>query len=92
MLRDLFGCFIHSCPQQWLKWLSLAEFWYNTSDHSSLGRSPFQVLYERSPHHFGLTDDFVSPVVDIETMMIERSTMLLAVRQHLLRAQQRMKS
>jgi hypothetical protein len=91
-LETYLRCFIHSCPRQWLKWLSLAEFWYNTSDHSAIGRSPFEVLFGRSPRHFGLTDASVSPVSDVETMMAERSTMLLAVRQHLLRAQQRMKS
>lgn len=38
-------CFVHSCPTRWLSWLSLAEYWYNTSCHSSLGRSPFEALY-----------------------------------------------
>jgi hypothetical protein len=27
------------------KWLSLAKFWYNTTFHSALGKSPFEVLY-----------------------------------------------
>lgn len=34
-------CVIHSNPQKWKSWLSLAELWYNTSFHSSLGCSPF---------------------------------------------------
>jgi hypothetical protein len=34
-------CAVHSNPQKWKSWLSLAELWYNTSFHSSLGCSPF---------------------------------------------------
>jgi hypothetical protein len=91
-LETYLRCFIHSCPHRWLKWLSLAEYWYNTSEHSTLGKSPFPVLYGRSPCHFGITDISAYPVLDVETMLVERSTMLVAVRQHLLRAQQGMKT
>lgn len=38
-------CVVHSNPQKWKSWLSLAELWYNTTFHSSLGCSPFQALY-----------------------------------------------
>lgn len=44
-LETYLRCFVHSCPRQWLKWLPLAEYWYNTIEHSTLGKSPFQVLY-----------------------------------------------
>jgi hypothetical protein len=39
-----------------------------------------------------LTDTTVSPVPDVAAKLAERETMLAAVRQHLLRAQQRMKA
>jgi hypothetical protein len=62
--------------------------WSNTSLHSALGRSPFEVLYGHSPKHFGITNEVVFPVPDVATVVAERETMLAAVRQHLLRAQQ----
>jgi hypothetical protein len=38
-------CAIQDNPAKWKRWLPLAEFWYNTSYHTSLGCSPFKVLY-----------------------------------------------
>lgn len=36
----------------WLKWLSFAEFWYNTYYHFSIATSPFEALYScLSPIH-----------------------------------------
>ena len=49
-------CFVHNCPSKWAEWLALAEFWYNTSPHSALGTSPFEVLYGHAPCHFGIVD------------------------------------
>lgn len=36
-------------PKEWVKWLSLAEWWYNTSCHSASSISPFEVVYGYSP-------------------------------------------
>uniref|UniRef100_A0A8R7VD27 Tf2-1-like SH3-like domain-containing protein n=1 Tax=Triticum urartu TaxID=4572 RepID=A0A8R7VD27_TRIUA len=38
-------CAVHDTPKQWRCWLPAAEFWYNSSFHSSLGCSPFKALY-----------------------------------------------
>lgn len=50
-LETYLRCFVHSCPTQWAKWLSVAEYWYNTSEHSAVGRTPFQVVYGYTPRH-----------------------------------------
>lgn len=38
-------CSVQDSPKTWKAWLSLAELWYNTSYHSSIGCSPFKALY-----------------------------------------------
>lgn len=44
---------------KWIKWLSLVEFLYNLSYQSTLGRSPYEVLYGHAPWHFGLSFEMV---------------------------------
>lgn len=53
-VEAFFRCFIQACPSKWAEWLTLAEFWYNTNFHSSLNKSPFEVLYGHAPRHFGI--------------------------------------
>jgi hypothetical protein len=91
-LETFLRCFVHSCPRQWLKWIPLAEYWYNTCEHSSLRRAPFEVLYGHPPRHFGITEASTTSVTDVETMLSERQTMVANVRAHLHRAQLRMKT
>lgn len=90
-LETFLRSFAHACPKKWVHWLSLAEYWYNTSFHSSLGRSPFEVLYGRSPRHFGLSTADTTTQLDLQTWLDQRELMVKLVRQHLHRAQQRMK-
>jgi hypothetical protein len=53
-LETYIRCFVHACPTKWSQWLSLAEYWCNTSYHSSLSESPFMVHYGPEPRHFGI--------------------------------------
>ena len=84
-------CFISSCPTQWSKWLALAEFWYNTSYHTAIRMSPFQALYGRKPRYLGITDASVPVVKDLHEWLQERQLMTALLRQHLHRANNRMK-
>jgi len=55
-LEAFLRCTVHSCPKQWSKWISVAEFWYNTTTHTTLGKSPFEVLYGYSPRQLGIAN------------------------------------
>lgn len=35
-------CYVFDQPQQWVKYLSWAEYWYNTAFHTSIGMTPFK--------------------------------------------------
>jgi Rps23 Pro-64 3,4-dihydroxylase Tpa1-like proline 4-hydroxylase len=74
------------------KWLSIAEYWYNTAYHSALGRSPFEVLYGNTPRHLGIKKLQLCSVPNLEQWMKERELLSRIVQQQLERAQQRMKS
>jgi hypothetical protein len=90
-IETFLRCFVSSQPSQWSMWLPLAEYWYNSSFHSSLGKSPFEVLYDYPPRHLGISTADAVPVSDLQSWLSQRELMTLVVRHHLLRVQQRMK-
>lgn len=91
-LKAYLRCFVQACPKQWVNWLHLAEFWYNTCHHSSLNKSPFEVLYGHTPNNFGLDSIESCAHPELKDWLTERAKMMTAlVQQQLQRAQQRMK-
>jgi hypothetical protein len=90
-LKTFLHCFVNATPKQWFHWLHLAEFWYNTSCHSALASSPFQVLYGHAPCSFGIEAADAYPVTNLNDWLQERELMQHLVWQHLLRAEDRMK-
>lgn len=90
-LETFLRCFVHTCPSQWSKWLALAEYWYNTSFHSALGTTPFEVLYGHKPRYFGLSVNALCESLELSDWLQEREQMQSLIRDHLLRAQARMK-
>jgi len=79
-------------PRCWLKLLPWAELWYNTSHHSSLGMSPFQVLYGREPPKLPLYTSEDSTLDAVSADLQQRNEILMQVRENLERAQIRMKN
>lgn len=53
-LETYLRCLVQACSSKWKGWLSLTEFWYNTSYHSSLQLTPFEVLYGHQPILLGI--------------------------------------
>lgn len=91
-LEMFLRCFVHACPSRWSKWLSLAQFWYNTSFHSTLMLTPFEAMFGHKPRHFGLSVDSVGVPSALDSWMQDRHNMQSLIHHHLVRAQQRMKS
>ena len=78
-------------PYTWIKWMSLAEWWYNTTFHTSLGQTPFEALYGyRPPLHIPyIPRDVVDQ--DADEMMQDREAAIKVLKQSLIKAQNRMK-
>jgi hypothetical protein len=83
-LEAYLRCFVHSCPKDWSKWLSLAEFWYNTNFHTALGLTPFEVFYGHPPRHFGVHDPLESTVPELEAWPKDINLLTSLVQQQLL--------
>lgn len=83
---------MNAFPKQWCRWIHLAEYWYNTSWHSALSHSPFEVLYVHLPRSLGISPADACPMPALQEWLHERSLMKDLIKQHLARAQERMKS
>ena len=42
-------CFASEKQNQWAQWLPLAEWWYNTSYHTTTRMTPFEAVYGQKP-------------------------------------------
>ena len=48
-LKAYIRCFVIDIQTHWSQWLHLAEWWYNSTYHTSVKMTPFQDLYEYEP-------------------------------------------
>ena len=80
-------CSIQNNPKQWKKWIALAEFWYNSSQHSSIGMSPFRALYGHEPNLGAMPD----MILEIANPDADRTDLLEKLKVNLAAAHNRMK-
>jgi hypothetical protein len=48
-LETYMSCFSSEKQHQWVQWLPLAEWWYNTSYHTTTHMTPFEAVYGQKP-------------------------------------------
>lgn len=78
-------------PKEWLKWLPLAEYWYNTSFHSAIQSTPYQVLYGQPPPIHLPYLPGSSSLDAVDRSLTTREQALHLLKHHLAAAQNRMK-
>jgi hypothetical protein len=88
-LEQYLRCVVQDNPKHWKKWLSLAEFWYNSSFHSSLGCSPFKALYKTEPNFGGMPNLAVATDSAASEATLDYQAQTELLRAQLLRAQLR---
>ncbi|KDP40452.1 hypothetical protein JCGZ_03952 [Jatropha curcas] len=84
-------CFTSSNPRLWTKWLSWAEYCYNTSIHSTTGKTPFEVVYGRSLPTLLSYVLGTAKVATVEQELVDRDSMIKELKGKLQQARNRMK-
>ncbi|GJS19026.1 retrotransposon-related protein [Tanacetum coccineum] len=85
-------CMTGEQPKQWMKWLSLAEWWYNTNHHSAINITPYEMVYGQTPPIHVPYVGGESKVEAVDRTLSAREEAIEVCKFHLKRAQDRMKS
>jgi hypothetical protein len=81
-------CVAGDRPRSWVDWLSWVEYCYNTSFHTALRATPYEVVYGRPPPHILPYTTGTAKTETPDSLLRSRDEMLTEVRQCLLQAQQ----
>lgn len=84
-------CFTRDNPKSWFRLLSWAEFWYNTSFHSSIVMTPFKAVYGRDPPTLVRYVPTTTDPPSLQQLLTERDSVLTQLKVNLSKAQAFMK-
>lgn len=84
-------CVVQETPAKWQQWLPLAEYWYNTSYHTSLGCTPYKALYGTKPPSGIIPDFSIASNSSVIELLKERESYSAFLKLQLAKAQLRMK-
>ena len=89
-LEGYLRCFSGDRLKDWENWLALAEWAYNTSEHSSTGFTPFEMVYDQVPQRLLPYEPDTTVVQDVDELK-SREHILTLARENLQETQLRMK-
>lgn len=72
--------FVHKRPSSWGKFLNWAECSYNTSKHSGLGLSPYEITYDKKPLTISQYVAETSNVEAVDDFMTSRKAVFAELR------------
>jgi len=90
-LETYLRCMCTEKANDWSKWLPLAEWWYNTTFHTAIELTPYEVVYNQPPpiHLPYLPGE--TQVDAVDRSLQRREAMIQMLKFFLLQAQHRMK-
>jgi transposase InsO family protein len=83
-LKNYLRSMLFEHPKKWISWLPLAQWWYNSSFHSSLKISPFQALYGYPPPSNTLDHPPRSNIEAVNSLLKDRHHNLIQLKANLL--------
>jgi hypothetical protein len=84
-------CFASKKKNQWAQWLPLAEWWYNTSYHTTTRMTPFEAVYGQKTLLVLSYLPGVLKVQAVDQTLIVREVILHTLKENLVMAQNHMK-
>jgi hypothetical protein len=90
-LETYLRCFSSDKQHQWVQWLLLEEWWYNTSYHMTTKMNPYEAVYVQRPPTFTTYIPRTSKVQYIDTVLQGHTTTLASLKDSLHMAQNHMK-
>ena len=90
-LEQYLRSFVHHSPSDWYKFLALAEWSYNTSQHSGTEFTPYEVTYGKPPPPISDYLKGSSKNEAVDTLLATRGTIYATLRNKLVKAQETMK-
>jgi len=90
-LEAYLRCTCLAKPRSWNRWLSMAQWWYNTSYHSSLKQTPFEALFGHPAPVLPTLLNAPVSVAAVDDYLLQRQHMLQLLKKELTTAQNRMK-
>ncbi|WJX73966.1 hypothetical protein P8452_57684 [Trifolium repens] len=89
-LEAYLRCFTSDNPRKWFKYLHLAEFWHNSTFHSAISMTPFEVLYGRPPPAMPDYANGQATIADLNATLQERKEILETLKSNLKRSRKKM--
>ena len=90
-LEGYLRCFVSDKRTQWVKWLPLAKWWYNTSFHIAAKMTPSMALYGYHPPSIRSYLRENSKGQEVEDQIEHQQQLLQILKDNLTLAQNRMK-
>lgn len=78
-------------PKAWYGWLPWVEYWYNTTYHVSINTTPFNIVYGTAALPLISYEENKVSNDAVEQQLMARDKALVALKEHLGMAQNRMK-